>query len=72
MMIRFIPQCSMVMSIIHERDLGKIDLMLTGASAVSKNGVRFGKGHGFFDLEWGMFVLIPQSTEYQSNREAAR
>jgi len=40
------------------KDLGKIDLMLTGASAVSKNGVRFGKGHGFFDLEWGMFADI--------------
>ena len=38
------------------KKLGKIDLMLTGASAVSKNGVRFGKGHGFFDLEWGMFA----------------
>ena len=39
-------------------NLGKIDSMLTGASAVSKNGVRFGKGHGFFDLEWGMFADI--------------
>tara|TARA_Y100000590_G_scaffold411770_1_gene506123 strand:+ start:1336 stop:2079 length:744 start_codon:yes stop_codon:yes gene_type:complete len=38
------------------KNFGKIDLMLTGASAVSKNGVRFGKGHGFFDLEWGMFA----------------
>ncbi len=33
----------------------KFDMLITGASAVSKNGVRFGKGHGFFDLEWGMF-----------------
>jgi 5-formyltetrahydrofolate cyclo-ligase len=32
--------------------------MLTGASAVSLDGVRFGKGHGFFDLEWGMFTDI--------------
>ena len=30
--------------------------MVTGASAVSLDGVRFGKGHGFFDLEWGMFT----------------
>jgi 5-formyltetrahydrofolate cyclo-ligase len=30
--------------------------MVTGASAVSVDGVRFGKGHGFFDLEWGMFT----------------
>ena len=47
------------------KNLGKIDLMLTGASAVSKNGVRFGKGHGFFDLEWGMFAdlkIVDEST----------
>jgi hypothetical protein len=35
---------------------GRFDLMVTGASAVSMEGVRFGKGHGFFDLEWGMFT----------------
>lgn len=38
--------------------LGRFDVMLTGASAVSTDGVRFGKGHGFFDLEWGMFTDI--------------
>lgn len=36
--------------------LGRFDLMVTGASAVSIDGVRFGKGHGYFDLEWGMFT----------------
>jgi len=36
--------------------LGRFGLMATGASAVSADGVRFGKGHGFFDLEWGMFT----------------
>lgn len=35
---------------------GRFDYLMTGASAVSMNGVRFGKGHGFFDLEWGMFT----------------
>jgi 5-formyltetrahydrofolate cyclo-ligase len=25
---------------------------------VSPSGVRFGKGHGFFDLEWAMFYQI--------------
>jgi len=39
-------------------DRGRFDLMVTGASAVSIDGVRFGKGHGFFDLEWGMFTDI--------------
>lgn len=37
---------------------GRFDFMVTGASAVSTDGVRFGKGHGFFDLEWGMFTEI--------------
>ena len=36
--------------------IGRFDFMVTGASAVSIDGVRFGKGHGFFDLEWGMFT----------------
>lgn len=36
--------------------LGRFDFLATGASAVSADGVRFGKGHGFFDLEWGMFT----------------
>lgn len=38
--------------------LGEFDLLLTGASAVSTNGIRFGKGHGYFDLEWAMFSEI--------------
>lgn len=37
---------------------GRFDFMVTGASAVSLDGLRFGKGHGFFDLEWGMFTEI--------------
>lgn len=35
--------------------LGKFDLLVTGASAISTRGIRFGKGHGYFDLEWAMF-----------------
>jgi len=31
-----------------------VDLLVTGASAITPDGVRFGKGHGFFDLEWAM------------------
>ena len=34
----------------------KIDLMITGGSVISSaNGIRFGKGHGYFDLEWAIF-----------------
>ena len=36
--------------------MGVFDFMATGASAVSGDGIRFGKGHGYFDLEWGMFT----------------
>lgn len=36
--------------------IGRFDILATGASAVSVDGVRFGKGHAFFDLEWGMFT----------------
>lgn len=38
--------------------LGKLDLMVTGGSAVNLEGVRFGKGHGYFDLEWAMMREI--------------
>jgi 5-formyltetrahydrofolate cyclo-ligase len=45
---------------------GAFDFMVTGASAVSLNGVRFGKGHGFFDLEWGMFTDLALAGESTS------
>ncbi|MCL4458395.1 MAG: methenyltetrahydrofolate synthetase [Chloroflexi bacterium] len=35
--------------------LGHFDFLVTGASAINYQGVRFGKGHGYFDLEWAMF-----------------
>jgi len=35
--------------------LGRFEFVATGASAVATSGVRFGRGHGFFDLEWRIF-----------------
>jgi 5-formyltetrahydrofolate cyclo-ligase len=35
-----------------------VPLLVTGGSAVSRNGIRFGKGHGYFDLEWAMLSEI--------------
>jgi 5-formyltetrahydrofolate cyclo-ligase len=35
-----------------------IRLLVTGGSVVSRNGVRFGKGHGYFDLEWAILSEI--------------
>ena len=37
---------------------GRFDFLVTGASAVSVDGVRFGKGHGFFDLEWAVLYEL--------------
>lgn len=37
------------------RRLGPLDFVVTGACAVDpRTGVRFGKGHGFFDTEWAL------------------
>jgi 5-formyltetrahydrofolate cyclo-ligase len=35
-------------------EVGHVDYMVTGTGAINEEGVRFGKGHGFFDAEWGM------------------
>ena len=40
------------------RAAGPIDLLVTGAAAVSRDGVHFGKGHGYLDLEWGLLSEI--------------
>lgn len=34
--------------------VGEVDLVVTGAAAVTREGVHFGKGHGYFDIEWGL------------------
>lgn len=39
-------------------ELEAIDLLVTGISLVTTKGVRWGKGHGYFDLEWAMFCEI--------------
>ncbi|PDM26595.1 methenyltetrahydrofolate synthetase [Candidatus Bathyarchaeota archaeon B24-2] len=40
------------------KEMEKIDLMVTGASIVNVEGVRYGKGHGYFDIEWAMLREI--------------
>jgi 5-formyltetrahydrofolate cyclo-ligase len=35
-----------------------IDLLVTGGSAVTLQGARFGKGHGFFDIEWAVLYSL--------------
>lgn len=38
--------------------VGHIELLVTGASAITPGGIRFGKGHGYFDLEWAMLYTV--------------
>jgi 5-formyltetrahydrofolate cyclo-ligase len=45
-------------SLTELRGTGALGLLVTGGSAISRNGVRFGKGHGYFDLEWAMLSEI--------------
>lgn len=35
-----------------------VDFLVTGTGAINHQGVRFGKGHGFFDTEWGMLHAL--------------
>lgn len=35
-------------------EIKTVDYMVTGTGAINTKGVRFGKGHGFFDAEYGM------------------
>lgn len=41
-----------------KESVGTIDLLVTGASAITPSGIQFGKGHGYFDLEWAMLYTM--------------
>jgi 5-formyltetrahydrofolate cyclo-ligase len=44
---------------------GPFDLVIAGAAAVTKAGLRFGMGHRYLDIEWGLLAgikLLSQST----------
>lgn len=36
----------------------QIRLMVTGTGAINDQGIRFGKGHGYFDLEWAVLSSL--------------
>ena len=48
---RFWKHCTLAQL---KEKIGHIDMLVTGASAITPSGIRFGKGHGYFDLEWAM------------------
>ena len=42
--------------------LPPVEYMVTGTGAINMEGVRFGKGHGFFDAEWGILYRLGRIT----------
>jgi 5-formyltetrahydrofolate cyclo-ligase len=46
-----------------EAKLNPFDCMVTGASFVTSDGLRMGKGHGYFDLEWAMMRQVGLANE---------
>jgi len=40
------------------RALPSVDYLVTGTGAINHEGVRFGKGHGFFDAEWAILYTL--------------
>ncbi|MCW2526278.1 MAG: 5-formyltetrahydrofolate cyclo-ligase family protein [Pseudonocardiales bacterium] len=54
-----------VLSLEELREVGPIGLVVTGAVAVTGQGLHFGGGDGYFDLEWGLlrhFGLVTART----------
>jgi len=64
-MLDLIEQIGSPLSLSELRRRHTLDLIVTGASVVSTDGIRFGKGHGFFDLEWAILYqsgVVDQNT----------
>ena len=54
---------SQTVSLQQIRQLGVIDLMVTGVSFVTLQGMRSGLGYGYFDLEWAIFSELGRTSE---------
>ena len=48
------------------RQLGAIDMMVTGVSFTTLDGVRSGLGYGYFDIEWAIFSELGVALEETS------
>lgn len=57
-LLDLIEEMGRALSLSELRQRHTLDLIVTGASVVSLDGIRFGKGHGFFDLEWAILYQL--------------
>jgi 5-formyltetrahydrofolate cyclo-ligase len=55
-------RCARAVTLADIAALPVVDYMVTGTGAINHEGVRFGKGHGFFDAEWGMLYRLGRVT----------
>jgi 5-formyltetrahydrofolate cyclo-ligase len=55
-------RCGRPVSLAQIATMPPVDYMVTGTGAINMEGVRFGKGHGFFDAEWGMLYRLGRVT----------
>jgi 5-formyltetrahydrofolate cyclo-ligase len=46
------------LSLTELRRFRRIDAVISGSAAVTIEGVHFGKGHGYLDLEWGLLMEL--------------
>ncbi len=53
-----VDQFAREVSLAALRDRGPFDLVVAGTSAVTTRGQRFGMGHHYLDVEWGMFAQL--------------
>jgi len=51
-------RCGQRVTLAQIAGMQAVDYMVTGTGAINHEGVRFGKGHGFFDAEWGMLYQL--------------
>jgi len=55
-------RCGQPVTLAQIAGMPTVDYLVTGTGAINHEGVRFGKGHGFFDAEWGMLYQLGRVT----------
>ena len=57
-------RCGRRVTLAEIANMPEVDYMVTGTGAINHEGLRCGKGHGFFDAEWGMLYRLGRVRSY--------